>query len=231
MYSDISVVAIVHLPPLKKSQPAYRIKEHVLNTVGPRRVDWSSSHDEKPGGWRRYRLMRSRAAVEGYRSSRKGLQVMYHGAPLPFAAYHIQKDEFTAGVNPDRQAGTGAEDNPSVYITPSFATAEKYADYCVLTQTRDDASDEDYLNEAATWAIIIELDTYQALSLGSSRSYIRRLVDPKQAQLTAIWLRVVVQTSTQYATSDQYYLKSTALLPTLMHRNYTLESGIAKTSH
>ena len=133
--------------------------------------------------------MRSRAAVEGYRSSRKGLQVMYHGAPLPFAAYHIQKDEFTAGVNPDRQAGTSAEDHPSVYITPRFATAEKYADYCVLTRTRDNASDEHYLDDAPKWAIIIELDTYQALSLGGSRPNVKRLVDPKQAQLIAIWLR------------------------------------------
>ncbi len=113
---------------------------------------------------------------------------MYHGSPVPFAVYAVGKDTLTPGSNRDRQGGNGGGSEKSVYISPNFPTAEKYADFCVFPDRPAQLQELEWLDEVPKASVVIELLTYQALSTGGKRPHIRRLADSSQAQLTGIWL-------------------------------------------
>ena len=80
----------------------------ILEDISPGRVDWDVYPEEKGAGWKRYPLKNSRPAREGPDSSTNDLHKYYHAAPLPYGIYHLLKDEFSPGHQPDRQVGIGA---------------------------------------------------------------------------------------------------------------------------
>ena len=73
-------------------------------------------------------------------------------------------------------------------MTTDYEQAEQYADYTVLLYSIDQQTDALHLDTAHKVAMIIELDTYEALSVRRKDKKVERLEEPKYCQLSAIWL-------------------------------------------
>ena len=164
-----------------------------LDEVLPDRIDWEEqqprieNENVRKGGWFRLALVRSKAAEKPEWGSAE-LQTFYHGTPFHYGLHHVDRDEITPGTLRDRQAGKGAYVQKSTYMTSAYEQAAQYADYTVLLESIDQKNDFDYLDAAHKVAMVIELDTYEALSVRSEDIKVKRLADPKQCRLSAIWL-------------------------------------------
>ena len=164
-----------------------------LDDVLPGRINWEEQQPRidkvnvRQGGWVRHALVESRKAEKPEWGSTE-LQKFYHGTPFHYGLYHVDRDEITPGTLRDRQAGKGAYVQKSTYMTTDYEQAEQYADYTVLLESIDQKNDPWYLDAAHKVAMIIELDTYEALSVRSDDINVKRLADPKHCRLSAIWL-------------------------------------------
>ena len=177
-----------------------------LDDVLPGRINWEQQPriDEvnvRQGGWVRYALVGSREA-EKPKGSSPELQKMYHGTPFHYGLYHVDRDVITPGTLRDRQAGKGGTLRKSTYMTTNYEQAEQYADYTVLLSSFHQRTDAGYLDRSPKVAMIIELDSYEALKVHKDKkkkkeSTVRRLQEPKYCQLTAIWLHCLAEFSTE----------------------------------
>ena len=164
-----------------------------LDDVLPGRINWEEQQPRidkenvRQGGWVRHALVESRKAEKPEWGSPE-LQKFYHGTPFHYGLYHVDRDVITPGTLRDRQAGKGAYVQKSTYMTTDYEQAEQYADYTVLLESIDQQNDAWYLDTAHKVAMIIELDTYEALSVRSEDKKVKRLEEPKYCQLSAIWL-------------------------------------------
>ena len=178
-----------------------------LDDVLPGRIDWEEQQPRiedknvRQGGWSRHALVRSKAAEKPEWGSAE-LQTFYHGTPFHYGLYHVDRDEITPGTLRDRQAGKGAYVQKSTYMTTKYEQAEQYADYTVLLYQIDQRTDAEYLDRSHKVAMIIELDSYEALKVHKDKkkkkeSTVRRLQTPKYCQLTALWLHCLAEFSTE----------------------------------
>ena len=180
-----------------------------LDDVLPGRINWEEQQPRidkenvRQGGWVRHALVESRKA-EKPKWSAPELQKLYHGTPFHYGLYHVDRDVITPGTLRDRQAGKGGTLQKSTYMTTNYEQAEQYADYTVLLSSFHQRTDAGYLDRSPKVAMIIELDSYEALKVHKSKdkkkkkeSTVRRLQETKYCQLTAIWLHCLAEFSTE----------------------------------
>ena len=180
-----------------------------LDDVLPGRINWEEQQPRidkenvRQGGWVRHALVESRKAEKPKWSSPE-LQKLYHGTPFHYGLYHVDRDVITPGTLRDRQAGKGGTLQKSTYMTTNYEQAEQYADYTVLLYQIEQRTDAEYLDRSHKVAMIIELDSYEALKVHKSKdkkkkkeSTVRRLQESKYCQLTAIWLHCLAEFSTE----------------------------------
>ena len=166
----------------------------------------------------------------GNRYSSEEAKRMYHGTGggiLGFIALHGRR--LIAGTGSDRQAGMGTKER-SIYISDVFATANKYADYFLWIDDASQLSDVAACERKAKSKIVLEIATFQSFvvrkkSQKKKNDYFR-LVDTDTVELVALWFRADEISSSTYKGTDEYYLKTTALLPSIHSKGLSIHVGI-----